>query len=193
MLPSSPEDYFAALGKSLSLTEATDGDGRTLPLSEGIGWAVEKVRAMEDRSNKVMFVGNGGSAGNSSHMAIDYLKNGGVPAIAFNDGASLTCLANDLGYEQVFAKQVNMHGKKGDLLIATSSSGKSKNILAAVASARAEGCIVLTLSGFTRDNPLKSLGDMNFFVPSGEYGFVEISHLALCHAILDIKMGWRSA
>ena len=124
-------------------------------------------------------------------MAIDYLKNGGVPAMAFNDGPSLTCLANDLGYDQVFAHQISMHGHKGDLLVSISSSGKSANIIKAVEKGRERGCTVVTMSGFDAGNPLRTMGDFNFYVPSHEYGFVEISHLVLCHAILDIKMGWR--
>ena len=82
---------------SKSEHEATDQNGQTTPLSKVISWAVAKVVAMEDKSNKLMFVGNGGSAGIASHMSIDYLKNGEVPALSFNDGANLTCLSNDLG------------------------------------------------------------------------------------------------
>ena len=58
-----------------------------------------------------MFVGNGGSAGICSHLAIDFSKNGGLRAMAFNDPSALTCLGNDLGYENVFAKQIEFHGR----------------------------------------------------------------------------------
>ena len=71
-----------------------------------------------------MFIGNGGSAGIASHSAIDFTKNGSMPALAFNDGAALTCLGNDLGYDSVFAAQIEARGRPGDLLIAISSSGK---------------------------------------------------------------------
>ena len=57
-------------------------------------------------------------------------------------------------------------------------------------SQRARDCAVATCSGFSPDNELRRLGDVNFYVPASEYGFVEISHLALCHAVLDIDMGW---
>jgi D-sedoheptulose 7-phosphate isomerase len=110
--------------------------------------------------------------------------------MAFNDPSALTCLGNDLGYENVFAKQIEFHARAGDLLIAISSSGRSPNILAAVTAARARNCRVVTYSGFTEDNDLRRTGDVNFFVRSREYGFVEVSHLALCHAVLDIDMGW---
>ena len=113
-----------------------------------------------------------------------------MPALAFNDGAALTCLGNDLGYEQVFARQIELHAHKGDLLVAISSSGASSNILNAVKSAQKCACKVFTMSGFSGDNALRSMGDINLYVPSTEYGFVEIAHLCLGHAMLDIAMGW---
>jgi len=139
---------------------------------------------------KLMFFGNGGSAGICSHLAVDFSKNGGLRAMAFNDASALTCLGNDIGYENVFAKQIEFHGRSGDLLVAISSSGRSPNILNAVKAGRAANCKVVTFSGFSEDNELRSLGDANFFVRSKEYGFVEVAHLALCHAVLDIDMGW---
>ena len=138
----------------------------------------------------MIFIGNGCSAAIASHMAIDYTKNGGIRAMAMNDGSALTCLSNDLGYENVFAKQLEMHARQGDLLVAISSSGSSENILPAVGTARERGCAVITLSGFSPNNPLRQMGDLNLYVPSGEYGFVEVTHLSLCHAMLDLAMGW---
>ncbi len=167
-------------------TAVSDTQGAPLSLADGIGWAVDAARGSHASGNKVMFIGNGGSAGICSHAAIDFTKNGDIRAMAFNDAAALTCLGNDLGFEAVFARQIEMHGRAGDLLVAISSSGASANILYGVAAARDGGCRILTMSGFAADNPLRASGDMNFHVPSGEYGFVEITHLALCHAILDL-------
>ena len=172
------------------VTEASDALGGALSLADAVNWVIEAARATHDAGSKLMFIGNGGSASIASHMAIDYSKNGNLRALAFNDGAALTCLSNDLGYENVFAKQIEMHGRAGDLLIAISSSGRSPNIHRGVAAARGRGCKVLTLSGFSPENPLRRMGDVNLYVPSSEYGFVEITHLALCHAILDLAMGW---
>jgi D-sedoheptulose 7-phosphate isomerase len=145
---------------------------------------------VHDAGNKIIFIGNGGSAGIASHLAIDFSKNGGLRSLAFNDPSALTCLGNDLGYENVFAKQLDFHARPGDLLIAISSSGRSPNILGAVKMARTRDCKVTTFSGFTEENELRRTGDVNFYVRSREYGFVEIAHLALCHAVLDIDMGW---
>lgn len=182
--------YFEVLGRLPLEVTVTGLQGRSIAFHDAMEEAMRRLRATHDQGNKLMFIGNGGSAGISSHCAIDYSKNGGMRSTAFNDGAALTCLGNDLGYENVFARQIDLHARSGDALIAISSSGKSQNILKAVDVARERGCFILTLSGFGADNPLRRLGDQNYYVNSGEYGFVEITHLALIHAILDLEMGW---
>ena len=101
----------------------------------------------------------------------------------------LTCLGNDLGYDRVFAKQIELHARSGDFLVAISSSGGSPNILNAVQAAQSTGCTVITLSGFKPDNALRSKGEVNFYIASDRYGFVEIGHLTICHAILDFLCG----
>lgn len=183
--------YFAALAGYLNQTVATSADGQTIDLADAVNKVMSTARRAHAIGNKLIFVGNGGSAAVASHMATDYSKNGDVRALALNDSAMLTCLGNDLGYDQVFAKQIALYGRSGDLVLAISSSGRSANILNAVAAARAAGCEIITLSGFTADNPLRRLGDTNFYIPSDRYGFVEIGHLTICHAILDFMCGLR--
>jgi len=186
------ERYFKSIADLALAAQVSDGEGRPVNLELAIEWAIRRTRETHANGNKLMAIGNGGSAAIASHMATDYTKNGGIRTQAFNDSAMLTCLANDLGYENVFAKQIEMFGRPGDLLVAISSSGQSANILKGVAAARAVGSTVMTLSGFEPDNPLRSLGDMNFYIASSEYGFVEIIHLSMCHAILDLAMSWGS-
>ena len=183
------EAYFRTLGSFGGTIEATDRSGERLSLAAAGTAALEAAQRTRRERTRVFFIGNGGSAGICSHQAADWLRNGGFAASALNDGAALTCLGNDLGFEQVFARQIEMHGRAGDLLIAISSSGNSPNILKGVEAARAAGMHVVTLSGFKPDNKLRRLGDVNFYVPSDRYGWVEISHLAVCHAILDGSMG----
>lgn len=185
------DKYFGTLADLLRNAEVTDLKSRNLSLDEGCEWVRKAAHDTHDAGNKIIFIGNGGSAGIASHLAIDFSKNGGMRALAFNDPSALTCLGNDLGYENVFAKQLDFHARPGDLLIAISSSGRSPNILCAVRTARNRDCKVATFSGFTELNELRRTGDVNFYVRSHEYGFVEISHLALCHAVLDIDMGWE--
>lgn len=183
-------NYFKTLAELPLSTAITDIQGQAVAPAQAYETAIKTIRETHNRGNKLMFIGNGGSAGISSHCAIDYSKNGGIRSTAFNDGAALTCLANDLGYENVFAKQIDLHAREGDLLMAISSSGKSPNILKAVDVARTLGCAIYTFSGFGSDNPLRKTGNFNFYVNSGEYGFVEITHLALIHSLLDLEMGW---
>jgi D-sedoheptulose 7-phosphate isomerase len=171
----------------------TDREARRLSLAQGFSMMSEATHRAHDRGNKIMFIGNGGSAGIASHLAIDFSKNGELRSLTLSDAASLTCIANDLGYENVFAKQITSHAREGDVLVAISSSGRSPNILAATAAARRCHCAIFTFSGFDEDNSLRRSGDLNFYVRSQEYGFVEVAHLSLCHAFLDIDMGWSQA
>jgi len=184
------ESYVDVLASTVRGATATDLHGKSVALDVAIEWAVGTALRVTAEGGKVIFVGNGGSAAIASHMATDYSKNGGIRAWAMNDSSMLTCLANDYGYEHVFAKQIEFHARPGDLLVAISSSGKSPNILAAVTAARKLGCTVLTMSGFRPDNPLRGSGDMNLYLDSMAYGYVEIGHLALCHAIVDYSMAW---
>ncbi|CAB4176174.1 GmhA Phosphoheptose isomerase [uncultured Caudovirales phage] len=152
---------------------------------------VRSVAAEFMQGGLVYFAGNGGSAGICSHMATDFAKNGKIPALALNDSSALTCIGNDIGFDQVFAEQLKWHGGPADVLIAISSSGNSRDILEAVYAARNIGMCVITLSGFGNDNRLRKLGDYNAYLESDNYGFVETGHAQILHAILDIKMGWQ--
>jgi D-sedoheptulose 7-phosphate isomerase len=181
--------YFRTLADLLCLAEVTAAEGSLMDYGDAINWAMNRARSAHAAGNKLIFVGNGGSAAIASHMATDYSKNGGVRSLALNDSSMLTCLGNDLGYDRVFAKQIELHARSGDLLIAISSSGRSSNILNAVDAGKQAGCAVITLSGFKPDNPLRAKGDINFYLASDRYGFVEIGHLTICHAILDFLCG----
>ena len=183
------ESYFSVIGDLSHVIEVTDRKGSGLNLDQCIKAFVSRAREAHLAGNKLMFIGNGGSSTIASHMAEDYTKAGNIRAIAFNDPAFITCLGNDLGYEQVFSKQIEMFAQSGDILVAISSSGNSENILRGAESAINRGCWVLTLSGFSASNKLRTIGDENIFVPASEYGFVEIAHLTVCHAALDIALG----
>lgn len=181
--------YIATLAGILEAAKYTDANGAELTADAALAVAVQMMRQTHDRGNKIMFIGNGGSAGICSHVATDYLKNGQLRTMTFNDSALITCLSNDLGYEKVFSTPIQMHARAGDLLVAISSSGQSPNILAAAVAAREIGCGIISLSGFRDTNPLRRLGDMNVYLPSSEYGFVEIGHLTFIHLVLDTHMG----
>ena len=177
--------------KAFNDLSATNADGLSMPLNAALAEAAALIVERTNAKGKVIFVGNGGSAGIASHQAVDFWKNGGIRALAFNDSSLLTCLGNDYGYEFVFEKSIDMFADKGDILIAISSSGKSENILRGARSARKKGCKIVTLSGFKEDNPLSSMGDFNFYVPAQSYGPVEIIHHSICHCLLDVIINHR--
>lgn len=159
--------------------------GKKLSCGEGLAAFYGEVRRCAARGGKVIYIGNGGSASIAGHMAADLWKNGGVKTLCFSDPSLLTCLANDLGYENVFAEPVRAYAEKGDVLVAISSSGRSPNILKAARAGLKRGCALVTLTGFSPDNPLRRLGRLNFYVPSSNYGVVETAHSAFCHAVVD--------
>jgi len=177
--------YYATLRALTESMSANDQEGRTLGLQKGLEQAVRLISACRKYGGKMIFIGNGASASISSHMATDFWKNGKVRAMALNDAALLTCISNDFGYDRVFEKPIEMFANRGDILVAISSSGKSKNILKAVKMGLSKGCHVITLSGFKKNNPLHVLGDVNFYVPFSSFGVVEVLHHSICHCMLD--------
>lgn len=179
--------YSSDFTSLIGLFEATEGNSK-LSYEQGIEKVVEKVKKVQADKKKIMMVGNGGSAGIASHQAVDYWKNGGVRATAFNDSSLLTCISNDFSYAQVFSKPIENFADKGDMAFCISSSGGSTNILNAAEQAKKSGCTVITFSGFKPDNPLRKMGDINFYLPSHSYGYVEILHLFIIHSILDTKL-----
>lgn len=180
------ESYSKKIISLINTIGITDNHGADLDIYKGVETVCCLIKDNVYRGSKVLFIGNGGSAAIASHMAIDFWKNGKMPAMAFNDSSLLTCISNDFGYQHVFEKPIEMFAGTGDVLFAISSSGKSENILRGVEAARTKGCKVVTLSGFKEDNPLRGMGDLNLFVSSMEYGQVEVVHQYICHWILDI-------
>ena len=179
------EKYFKNMAETLCSASASTAEGQSIDFHEAIQLAGRLFLNLKQTGNKIIIIGNGASASIASHMSTDIWKNGGIRATAFNDSSLLTCISNDYSYEQVFEKPVEMFADKGDILIAISSSGKSQNILLGVQAAQSKECSIISLSGFEPDNPLRSQGNINFYVPSLEYGSVEVIHTAICHGILD--------
>ena len=178
--------YYEHLISMMKTISVTTGSGEVVKFEDGIESVCSLILDQSGKGKKLMFVGNGASASIASHMSTDYWKNGGIRAVAFNDSSLLTCISNDYGYQHVFEKPIEMFADSGDILFAISSSGKSENILRGVQAAKNKGCKVISLSGFKEDNSLRSSGDFNFFVPSMGYGPVEITHLSVCHCIIDL-------
>jgi len=138
---------------------------------------------------KVIFCGNGGSAAMASHCAVDLTKNAGIKAINFNEADLITCFANDFGYENWISNALRFYGEENDVVVLISSSGRSQNIINAAEYAKKNSINIVTFSGFDDDNPLKSLGDINFWVDSNAYNIVEMTHHIWLLAIVDMIIG----
>src|SRR3989338_8687474 len=170
-----PISHFRRLSDLMTRAQATDQNGNALSLEDAISTALDMI-LHNDR--KIMVIGNGGSATIASHIHNDLCNSVGIPAMVFTDASQLTSLSNDYGYGTVFERPIDLWAKPVDLLWSISSSGKSENILKAVRMAKTKGCEIMTFSGFRSDNPLRQMGQINFYIPSDNYGEVEVSHLA---------------
>ena len=181
---------------SLDLKEYFEGFGQKITQFierrcnvDDIKRVVQILRETKKVRTTVYLVGNGGSSAIAEHMAIDLTKNAGLRAMAISGSPVLTTFSNDYGYERVFQKAIESFANKGDVLIAISSSGRSKNILNACKSARDKGMQIVTFSGFDKDNPLREMGDINFWIDSKAFGYVELIHNFLIHYINDAIIG----
>ena len=153
--------------------------------------AAQLVRDTVGRSGTLMFCGNGGSAADAQHMATEYvvryMKNRrALAAIALTtDTSLLTAVGNDLGFDHVFARQIEALGKPGDLLVIHSTSGNSPNCLLAAHAARAKGIPVVTLS--SRDGgKLKAMSDVCIVVPTDRTDRAQEVHLCIEHLICEL-------
>lgn len=133
----------------------------------------------------VYVIGNGGSAGIASHFCTDLLRTLEMASATFSDANIITCFANDFGYENVYKLPLLRNLKSHDLLVAISSSGQSTNIIEAAKIAKEKRAPLITLSGFSSENPLRALGDLNFWLDSHDYGLVETGHFFLLHTLID--------
>lgn len=156
---------------------------------KGLQEAITMLKETKKTRTKIMLIGNGGSSAVAEHMAIDLTKNAGLKAMALSGSPLLTTFSNDYGYERVFQKALESFADADDVLIAISSGGTSKNILNACAEGRAKGMKIITFSGFAADNPLRQKGDINFWVESRAFGYVELIHNLLLHYINDAIIG----
>lgn len=178
--------YHAGFMALMCAVKVTNADRAGISFFEGIEKAVHLIMDRAECGNKIIFIGNGAGAAISSHMAAGFLKNGEIDAQCFNDGPLLTCMSNDYGYRHVVERPIEIAACPGDVLVAISSSGSSENIVREARAGRAKGCSVITMSGFDDSNPLFRSGDINFHVPSFQYGPVETVHQFIIHCVLDI-------
>jgi D-sedoheptulose 7-phosphate isomerase len=167
-------EYFSDISESLRSV-----DSNLLASAANMIWDASKL------GKKTIVVGNGGSAAMASHVAVDFTKAAGVRAITFNEADLITCFANDYGYEQWVVEALKAYADKGDVAILISSSGTSKNIVNGTLKAKELGLKTITLSGFSKDNDLNNKGDINFWIGSSSYNYVEMTHHVWLVAMVD--------
>jgi len=143
------------------------------------------------RGNKILFAGNGGSAADAQHWAAELVSRfnydrPGLPGIALTtDTSALTAIGNDYGYERVFARQLEALGRKGDLLFAISTSGNSKNILAAIDAARSIGIDVVGFTG-RKGGTMAGCCTVCLHTPSDETPKIQEGHELIGHLICGL-------
>ena len=160
-------------------------------LGPSMDGALDLVRATVARGGTLFFCGNGGSAADAQHMATEYVvrymrNRRAYPAIALTtDTSLLTAAGNDIGFENVFARQVEALARTGDQLIIHSTSGNSPNVLRAAEAAHAKGVKVLAFSA--RDGgALKELADHSVIIPTTRTDRAQELHLCIEHVICDV-------
>ncbi len=165
------------------LSKVSFRDKNCRELGADVGFSSWKELSCEVRNSgrTIYLIGNGASASMAGHFAADLAKNARIHAQVFFDISLITALANDISYEEIFSEPLRWKGKKGDMLVAISSSGKSPNVLNAAETAQRLNLNVVTLSAMSPENPLRNLGDINVYVSAETYGLAETCHTALLH------------
>lgn len=162
-------------------------------MAEAIHEAANIIASALKNGNKILFCGNGGSAADSQHLAAELvvrlsgkINRGALPAIALTvDSSILTACSNDFGFENVFSRQVEALGKKGDILFAISTSGNSQNVIKAVNAAKNIGVTTIGLLG-DRGGRLAESADYSLVVPSNDTQRIQEAHIAIGHIIISL-------
>jgi len=160
-------------------------------LSDVIAASATAVTDALREGNKVLLCGNGGSAADAQHIAAELagrlrLERGGLPAIALTVNPSvMTALANDYGYDMVFARQVEALGREGDVLVGISTSGRSANVVRALETARSAGLVTVGLVGRDTEQ-MEGLCDHLIAVPVQDTQRIQEIHIAAGHAMCEI-------
>ncbi|HVB18424.1 MAG TPA: D-sedoheptulose 7-phosphate isomerase [Stellaceae bacterium] len=182
------EPIVAYLTRSREVVEAAIGDGAFIATVAAIA---ERVAVALAAGNKVLFAGNGGSAADAQHLAgelLSRLNYDRAPAAAIaltTDSSVLTAIANDYGYERVFERQVQGLGRPGDVLVAISTSGRSPNILKAIAAARAGGLVAIGFTGISGGD-MAAQCDLCLRAPSDSTPLIQQLHITVGHIVCGL-------
>ena len=173
------------IAKCLQLLTGSDGDAKLLDSEAAFALWTDWSIQIRGQKRTVFLIGNGASASMASHVAADLAKNAHIHTEVFTDLALITAIANDLSFQEIFSEPLKSRLVPGDMVVAISSSGRSPNILQSVETARKLGGKVVSLSAMNSENPLRRLGDLNFYIPAQAYGIAETCHAAILHYWID--------
>jgi D-sedoheptulose 7-phosphate isomerase len=147
---------------------------------------IKKLLTQTVKNNKkIIIFGNGGSSAIASHFTNDLNKNTKIRCLNFTDSTLLTCLSNDYGYKNIIVKILESYADHNDTIIFISSSGESLNMINGSRFAKKIRCKTVTFTGFKKNNTLSSLGDINVWINSKKYNFIENIHQVLLLSIID--------
>ncbi len=148
------------------------------------------IISTKKNGKKILIFGNGGSAAIASHFSVDLTKNAKIRCTNYNESDLITCFSNDFGYENWIKMTINYFGDKGDVLIVISSSGKSRNIINACTAAKKKRFSkIITLTGHSANNSVKKQGDINLWVNSKAYNYIENIHQFWLLSLVDLVIG----
>ena len=143
------------------------------------------------KKGKILIFGNGGSSAIASHVSVDLTKNARIRSVNFNEADLITCFSNDYGYDRWIEKAINFYADQKDIVVLISSSGRSKNMINASKAASARKIKVISFTGHSKNNPLSNIGDVNLWVNSKAYNFIENTHQIWLLGICDLIIGKR--
>lgn len=191
--PDSESIFGKAIAEHLEVVRQLEAQQ---PVLEGIALAMVATLA---GGGKILWCGNGGSAGDSQHLAAELVgrfrrERRGLASVALTtDTSILTSIANDYGYESVFSRQIEALGVSGDLVVGISTSGNSANVVAALMAARSLGLVTVAFTG-EGGGKMAQLADYLFAVPSRDTARIQEGHILAGHMLCDwIELDWMNA
>ena len=183
------EKYFQDVSRNFQLLEKQ---------ANNIEKALKLIITSLENQKKIIFCGNGGSAADSQHLSAELmgrykLDRKPLAAMALTvDTSAITAIGNDYSFEDVFSRQLDGIGNQGDILYATSTSGKSKNVLKAIYKAKEKEIKVICLTG-NKESEMTNLADVSIFTPSDQTNYIQEMHIAvgqlICGAVEDNFFG----
>ena len=146
----------------------------------------KEIKKCKKNKSKILIFGNGGSAAIASHFSVDMTKVAKIRTVNLNEYDLITCFSNDYGFENWITKALEFYSDRNDLVILISSSGNSQNMINAAKQTKKLKLKTITLTGFNKNNILNKLGNINIWINSKNYNYVENIHQIILLSIVDL-------